>query len=176
MVKDDVDDVAEDKLRKLNDKKIPIEIAYNDYQRFLEYLELKYDSDIHTPEQKTSEIISVFKVGLNKLLGNFKTTTSTSFSLNGKKLRVDEALNITKIVCWFKRQSTFPSFTPRQVECFVKMVLNGKDSRTLRRYYKNICDNSIKNTYNGTYDVTSLYDIIPKGLLIRAGKEIENGS
>ena len=35
MVKDDVDDVAEDKLRKLNDKKIPIEIAYNDYQRLL---------------------------------------------------------------------------------------------------------------------------------------------
>ncbi len=174
MVKDD-DDVVADKIRKLNDKKIPIEIAYNDYQRFLEYLELKYDSDIHTIEQKESELVSVFKVGLNKLLDNFKTATSTSFSLNGKRLRVDEAFNIAKIVCWFKRQSTFPSFTPRQVECFVKMVLNGKDSRTLRRYYKNICDNSIKNTYDGTYDVTSLYDIIPKGLLIKAGKEIERG-
>ena len=77
MVKDD-DDVVADKIRKLNDKKISIEIAYNDYKIFIEYLDLKYDSDIHTPEQKRSEIVSVFKVGLNKLLDNFKTTTSTS--------------------------------------------------------------------------------------------------
>ena len=108
-------------------------------------------------------------------MDNFKTTTSTSFSLNGKRLRVDEAFNISKIVCWFKSQSAYPTFTPRQIECFVKMVLNGRDSRTLTKYYKNICDNSIKNSYDGTYDVTSLYDIIPKGLLIKAGKEIEYG-
>tara|TARA_Y100000590_G_scaffold154082_1_gene177035 strand:- start:4215 stop:4739 length:525 start_codon:yes stop_codon:yes gene_type:complete len=172
---DNDDDVVAEKHRRLNEKKVSIQIPFNDYQRFMEYLDLKYDSDIHGIEQKELEIVSVFKVGLNKLMDNFKTTSSTSFSLNGKRLRVDEAFNISKIVCWFKRQSTFPLFTPRQVECFVKMVLNGRDSRTLTRYYKNICDNSIKNSYDGTYDVTSLYDIIPKGLLIKAGKEIEHG-
>jgi hypothetical protein len=64
---DNDDDVVAEKYRRLNEKKVSIRITSNDYQKFIEYLDLKYDSDIHGIEQKELEIVSVFKVRFGKL-------------------------------------------------------------------------------------------------------------
>ena len=171
MTKDDVDDVVD--IRKiLSDKTTEIEIPYEIYLGIGKYLELKYNTDEFSVKQKKEEINIIISTGLNTLLQKFNTTSSTSLFLNGGKIRYDEALNISKIVVWLKRQSSFPEFTVKQIEYFVKRIVYAGDSRRPTKYMKTITAEMTKS-YTGLYNAISLYEQIPKSLLIKAEKEVD---
>jgi hypothetical protein len=175
MVKDNDDDDVVDKKKILYDKTTEIEIPYETYLQICKYIELKYDTEELSVKQKKEEIEIIIKAGLAILLQKFSTSSSTSFILNGKKLRKDEALNIAKIMVWLKRQSSFPEFSKKQIEMFIKRIVYHGDSRGPVKYMQTISNEIVKNYTNGTYHVMSLYDQIPKSLLIKAEKEIDDG-
>lgn len=170
---DDVDDV--DKRKILSNKTTEIKIPYEMYLEIGKYLELKYDTDEFSAEQKEEEVKIIINAGLTTLLQKFSTSSSTSLILDGRKIRRDEAFNIAKIMVWLKRQSSFPEFTRKQIEMFVKRVVYQGDSRRPIKYMETITNEVSKNYTNGTYHVMSLYDQIPKALLIKAEKEIDDG-
>jgi len=129
---------------------------YKNFQSL--WLHLKNHLDIS--ESELNEIIHV----LNRIYQGYKwqmfprwefsekpQTTTSSFFLNGKKIRNDERENLKEIASLLKLQlEHFLIFKPKFLEFLVEKVLGPCDRRTKRKYIDNVIKLSKKDMVHGT--------------------------
>lgn len=144
---------------------VQIDIPQEDYAVIREYIEKKYDGNLdQIAQNRMSEIINAFKMGVKLLIDSLDTTSSTSLILDGRRIRRDESDKLGLIALVLENQECYPKFKSSILREVIRTLTLGHDFRTSEKYLQRIQNNSIKDQNSGIYDVSTFCNQIPKGL------------